>query len=97
MRRVTRFTSTQVQILTPEALQIKESTAPSMSAETPKEAEEAATKIGFPVIVRAAYALGGLGSGFAYNMDQLRSLVSVSFSHSPQVLVYVCVRGCMCI
>lgn len=44
-----------------------------------------AAKLGFPVIVRAAYALGGLGSGFAYNMDELTKLVSVSFSHSPQV------------
>eukprot|EP00286_Rhodomonas_abbreviata_P025981 CAMPEP_0181292882 /NCGR_PEP_ID=MMETSP1101-20121128/2757_1 /TAXON_ID=46948 /ORGANISM="Rhodomonas abbreviata, Strain Caron Lab Isolate" /LENGTH=2225 /DNA_ID=CAMNT_0023397409 /DNA_START=197 /DNA_END=6874 /DNA_ORIENTATION=+ len=81
------------QIFSAKLDEIKESIAPSFSAESPKEAEEAATKLGFPVICRAAYALGGLGSGFAYNMDELKALVSVSFSHSPQVLVEKSLRG----
>jgi len=81
------------EIFNAKLAQINESTAPSMSADSPAEAEEAALKVGFPVIVRAAYALGGLGSGFAYNMDELRALVAISFSHSPQVLVEKSLRG----
>jgi len=81
------------EIFNAKLAEINECTAPSMSADSPAEAEEAALKVGFPVIVRAAYALGGLGSGFAYNMDELRALVSVSFSHSPQVLVEKSLRG----
>jgi carbamoyl-phosphate synthase/aspartate carbamoyltransferase/dihydroorotase len=81
------------EIFSQKLAQISESSAPSMSAESPQEAEEAALKIGFPVICRAAYALGGLGSGFAYNVEELRKLVNVSFSHSPQVLVEKSLRG----
>jgi carbamoyl-phosphate synthase / aspartate carbamoyltransferase / dihydroorotase len=62
-------------------------------ANTPEEAVEAARKLGFPIIVRAAYALGGLGSGFANNMDELNALTAISFSHSPQVLVEKSLRG----
>ena len=46
----------------------------------------AADVIGYPVLVRAAFALGGLGSGFASNEDQLRTLVSSAFSHTTQVI-----------
>jgi carbamoyl-phosphate synthase / aspartate carbamoyltransferase / dihydroorotase len=81
------------EIFNAKLAEINESTAPSMSANSPAEAEEAALKVGFPVIVRAAYALGGLGSGFAYNLDELRKLVQISFSHSPQVLVEKSLRG----
>ena len=81
------------EIFNAKLAEINESTAPSMSADSPAEAEEAALKVGFPVIVRAAYALGGLGSGFAYDIEQLRKLVQVSFSHSPQVLVEKSLRG----
>ena len=42
-------------------------------------------EIGYPVLVRAAYALGGLGSGFAYNEEDLRKLVTVALVNSPQV------------
>lgn len=45
----------------------------------------AAQCLGYPVLVRAAFALGGLGSGFACDEDQLRSLVSAAFSHTTQV------------
>ncbi len=46
----------------------------------------AADSIGYPVLVRAAFSLGGLGSGFASNEDELRTLVSSAFSHTTQVI-----------
>ncbi len=54
---------------------------------------KAAKKIGFPVIVRAAYALGGKGSGFAKNPTELKKLLEIAFSTSPQVLVEEDLRG----
>ena len=57
------------------------------------DALEAADKIGYPVIVRSAYALGGLGSGFAKNKDELRELSSKSLSLSPQILVEKSMKG----
>ena len=56
-------------------------------------AVEAAHKLGYPVIVRAAYALGGLGSGFCDNDDELRVLVEKAFTYSPQVLVEKSLKG----
>ena len=53
----------------------------------------AAKKIGFPVIVRAAYALGGRGSGFAQNSTELKKLLEIAFSASPQVLIEEDLRG----
>ena len=50
-------------------------------------ARRAASDLGYPVIIRAAYALGGLGSGFADNEDELNKLCEKAFSFSPQVLV----------
>ena len=57
------------------------------------EAAAAAAELGYPVILRAAYALGGLGSGFCDNEQQLRSLAEKSFSYSPQVLVEKSLKG----
>ena len=57
------------------------------------EAISAANEIGYPVICRAAYALGGLGSGFAKNQEELTDLVSKAFTKSPQVLVEKDLRG----
>jgi carbamoyl-phosphate synthase/aspartate carbamoyltransferase len=73
--------------------QIGERCAQSATATTPDEAITAAADIGFPVIVRAAYALGGLGSGFAQNVDQLRGLCEKAFATSPQVLVEKSMKG----
>ncbi|MCQ2233142.1 MAG: carbamoyl-phosphate synthase (glutamine-hydrolyzing) large subunit [Paludibacteraceae bacterium] len=53
----------------------------------------AANKLGYPVIVRAAYALGGLGSGFCDNDEQLKELVEKAFTYSPQVLVEKSLKG----
>ncbi|EIW77899.1 carbamoyl-phosphate synth [Coniophora puteana RWD-64-598 SS2] len=72
---------------------IGERCAQSATATTPDEAVSAANAIGFPVIVRAAYALGGLGSGFAQDEAQLRALCSKAFATSPQVLVEKSMKG----
>lgn len=57
------------------------------------DALEAADNLGYPVIVRAAYALGGLGSGFCDNAEELKSLVEKALSFSPQVLVEKSLKG----
>ena len=73
--------------------QINIKTPRSIAVETIEAAEEAAEKLGFPIIVRAAYALGGLGSGFCANMDELRTLVAKSFTYSIQVLIEESLKG----
>jgi len=65
----------------------------SQAVETVDEAIEVAGQLGYPVIVRAAYALGGLGSGFCDNDVELRSLVEKALSFSPQVLVEKSLKG----
>ena len=62
-------------------------TIKSEAVSTTDDAIAAAETLGYPVIVRAAYALGGLGSGFCDNREQLVSLVEKALSFSPQVLV----------
>ena len=57
------------------------------------EAVAAARELGYPVILRAAYALGGLGSGFCDNEEELKELAEKAFSYSPQVLVEKSLRG----
>lgn len=73
--------------------EIGEKCARSETASTVEEALAAVEKIGFPVIVRAAYALGGLGSGFADNKEELVELCNVAFAASPQVLVERSMKG----
>jgi len=73
--------------------QINEKCAQSASATSVSEAVAAASKIGYPVIVRAAYALGGLGSGFAETEEELRILCGKAFASSPQVLVERSMKG----
>lgn len=60
---------------------------------TVKEAYEAVSKIGYPVLVRAAYALGGLGSGFAKNQSELDKLLTLAFANSNQVTIDEDLRG----
>ncbi|KAI0085254.1 carbamoyl-phosphate synthase [Irpex rosettiformis] len=73
--------------------EIGERCAQSSTATTQEEAIAAASTIGYPVIVRAAYALGGLGSGFAQDESQLKALCSKAFATSPQVLVERSMKG----
>lgn len=67
--------------------------AKSKSANNFNEAMEAVKEIGFPVIIRAAYALGGLGSGFAENQEQYVDLCQKAFAVSPQILVERSMKG----
>jgi carbamoyl-phosphate synthase/aspartate carbamoyltransferase len=67
--------------------------AKSKSANNFDEAMGAIEEIGFPVIIRAAYALGGLGSGFAENMEQYIDLCNKAFAASPQILVERSMKG----
>jgi carbamoyl-phosphate synthase/aspartate carbamoyltransferase len=67
--------------------------AKSKSANNYEEAMEAINEIGFPVIIRAAYALGGLGSGFAENMEEYMELCNKAFAASPQILVERSMKG----
>ncbi|OQV04243.1 hypothetical protein CLAIMM_09155 [Cladophialophora immunda] len=72
---------------------IGEKCAKSASASSLEEAMRVVQVIGFPVIVRAAYALGGLGSGFAEDPNQLRELCTKAFAASPQVLIERSMKG----
>ena len=72
---------------------IGEKCAKSASASSVEEALQVVTAIGYPVIVRAAYALGGLGSGFAENDEELASLCNKAFAASPQVLIERSMKG----
>ncbi|CAM9014754.1 unnamed protein product [Wickerhamomyces anomalus] len=67
--------------------------AESIAVETVDDALKAAESVGYPIIVRSAYALGGLGSGFAKNEEELRNLSSQSLSLSPQILVEKSLKG----
>ncbi|KAJ9492320.1 hypothetical protein VN97_g951 [Penicillium thymicola] len=67
--------------------------AESTAVETVEDALKAAEEVGYPIIVRSAYALGGLGSGFASNPDELCDLSSRSLSLSPQILVEKSLKG----
>ncbi|KAG9510928.1 CAD protein [Fragariocoptes setiger] len=61
--------------------------APSYAVTSIEEANHAADALGFPILVRTAFALGGLGSGFAFDRNQLSYFVSKALIHSPQVLL----------
>ncbi|MFH1546067.1 MAG: carbamoyl-phosphate synthase (glutamine-hydrolyzing) large subunit [Patescibacteria group bacterium] len=73
--------------------EIQVKTARAIAVQNISAGISAAKKIGFPVIVRAAYALGGRGSGFAENSTELKKLLAIAFSASPQVLIEEDLRG----
>ncbi|MDE5628042.1 MAG: carbamoyl-phosphate synthase (glutamine-hydrolyzing) large subunit [Muribaculaceae bacterium] len=73
--------------------QIDVKTISSEAVESVDDALRVARNLGYPVIVRAAYALGGLGSGFCDNDNELRELVEKALSFSPQVLVEKSLKG----
>ena len=68
-------------------------TIKSHAVENLEDAKKAAEELGYPVIIRAAYALGGLGSGFCNNEEELVKLAEKSFTFSPQVLVEKSLKG----
>ena len=73
--------------------QIEVKTPVSQAVESMEAAIEAANRIGFPVMVRSAYALGGLGSGICSNLDEFRTLCESSFAYSKQILVEESLKG----
>ena len=73
--------------------EINVKTIKSEACETIEQTRKAAAELGYPVIIRAAYALGGLGSGFADNEEELNKLAEKAFSFSPQVLVEKSLKG----
>ena len=73
--------------------EIEVKTIKSEACEDMQQAVNAANALGYPVIVRAAYALGGLGSGFADNDEELKKICEKAFSFSPQVLVEKSLKG----
>ena len=73
--------------------EINVKTIKSEACETMEQTRKAAAELGYPVIIRAAYALGGLGSGFADNEEELVKLAEKAFSFSPQVLVEKSLKG----
>uniref|UniRef100_A0A8C3PBY3 Carbamoyl-phosphate synthetase 2, aspartate transcarbamylase, and dihydroorotase n=1 Tax=Chrysemys picta bellii TaxID=8478 RepID=A0A8C3PBY3_CHRPI len=73
--------------------EIDEHVAPSEAASSLEQAQAAASRLGYPVLVRSAYALGGLGSGFANSREELTTLVSQAFAHTSQVLVDKSLKG----
>lgn len=73
--------------------EINVKTIKSEACENIEQARKAAANLGYPVILRAAYALGGLGSGFCDNEEELNKLAEKAFSFSPQVLVEKSLKG----
>eukprot|EP00050_Salpingoeca_kvevrii_P012055 m.20113 g.20113 ORF g.20113 m.20113 type:complete len:1543 (+) comp3806_c0_seq1:175-4803(+) len=81
------------QIFADKLLSIGEKIATSVAVTSTEAAIQAAHEVGYPVIVRAAFSLGGLGSGFAHDDQQLRTLCARAFTTSPQVLVEKSLKG----
>ncbi len=73
----------EIDVLTPK----------SVACDSIEKAREAAKFLGFPLIIRAAYTLGGLGSGFCSNEEELNKLAENAFSYSPQILVEESIKG----
>lgn len=76
-----------------EIEKIGEKVAPSRAATNIEEADKAANEIGYPVLVRAAFALGGLGSGFANNRAELLQIARQALVYSNQVLIDKSLKG----
>ena len=73
--------------------EISVKTIQSVAVSTLDDALHAADRLGYPIIVRAAYALGGLGSGFCNNEEELRSLAAKAFNYSGQLLIEKSLKG----
>jgi len=73
--------------------QINVKTARSVAVTSEVDAHKAAEELGYPIIIRAAYTLGGQGSGFCYNKGDLEKMANKAFSYSPQILVEESLKG----
>jgi carbamoyl-phosphate synthase large subunit len=73
--------------------QIQVNTIQSFAVTETDEAVKAAAELGYPIIIRAAYTLGGQGSGFCNNEDELRKMAEKAFSYAPQILVEKSLKG----
>jgi len=73
--------------------QINVKTARSVAVTSEEDAHKAAEELGYPIIIRAAYTLGGQGSGFCYNKGDLERMANKAFSYSPQILVEESLKG----
>lgn len=73
--------------------EISVKTPRSVAVTSVEDALSAADQLGFPIIIRAAYTLGGQGSGFCSNSDELRTMAARAFSHSDQILVEESLKG----
>ena len=81
------------QIFADKLKEINEKLAPSLAVTTVEDAVAAAVTINYPVMIRSAFALGGLGSGICADETQLRDMVTRALSLSPQVLVERSLKG----
>eukprot|EP01048_Picozoa_sp_COSAG05_P013108 COSAG05_NODE_1364_length_5066_cov_3.492933_4_plen_961_part_01 len=81
------------EIFAEKLAELNERSAPSDAATTIDDVVKVAASIGYPVLVRAAFALGGLGSGFANNEAELRELAEIGFHHSSQLIVDKSLKG----
>lgn len=73
----------EIGVLTPKSIAVKNL----------EDAKDAANKLGFPIIIRAAYTLGGLGSGFCENQEELEELAAKALTYSPQLLIEESIKG----
>ncbi|XP_034934748.1 CAD protein [Chelonus insularis] len=80
-------------IFTERINSINEKVAPSVAVSSIQEALQAADKLGYPVMARAAFSLGGLGSGFANTKDELRVLAQQALAHSSQLIIDKSLKG----
>ena len=73
--------------------QINEKVAPSRAVTSIEEALQAASQLGYPVMARAAFSLGGLGSGFANTEEELKTLAQQALAHSSQLIIDKSLQG----
>eukprot|EP00486_Rosalina_sp_Unknown_P002023 CAMPEP_0201565384 /NCGR_PEP_ID=MMETSP0190_2-20130828/4475_1 /ASSEMBLY_ACC=CAM_ASM_000263 /TAXON_ID=37353 /ORGANISM="Rosalina sp." /LENGTH=567 /DNA_ID=CAMNT_0047982817 /DNA_START=1118 /DNA_END=2818 /DNA_ORIENTATION=+ len=81
------------QVFAEKLAEVNEKVAPSATATNIKEAIGVANKIGYPILLRSAFALGGLGSGFAENETELKALAAKAFANADQVIIDKSLRG----
>lgn len=81
------------EIFAGKVAQIGESTVPSMACATLAEVMAAAEKVGFPIMMRSSFALGGLGSGVVDNAQTLKEMATIAFSSTTQITIEPSLKG----